>query len=112
MAANQRCMRESVTESGSRWMTALVGAICVALAGCGGGDGGNGTDVAPTITSQPASVSVNEGSDARFSVSVTGTSPMSYQWRRGSSDVPGANSATYTLSSVSVNDGVRVFRWW
>lgn len=38
-------------------------------------------DVAPTITTQPASLSVTAGSDAVFAGAATGAEALSYQWR-------------------------------
>jgi hypothetical protein len=52
---------------------------------------------APTITAQPAAVTVTEGSAAMFSVTATGTAPLSYQWLRNAVAVPGATATTYTL---------------
>ncbi len=69
---------------------ALLGrAVCWAL-----------NTTAPSITTPPASVSVCEGGDATFSVTVTGSSPLSYQWRRNGNPVPGGTARTLTLSSV------------
>ena len=39
------------------------------------------TAVAPVITTQPASVSATPGTSATFSINVSGTTPLSYQWR-------------------------------
>lgn len=55
---------------------------------------------APVITNQPQSTSVSEGSQASFSVTATGTQPITYQWRKNGVNISGAMSATYTISSV------------
>ena len=55
---------------------------------------------APVITNQPQSISVSEGSQASFSVTATGTQPITYQWRKNGVNISGATSATYTISSV------------
>jgi glucose/arabinose dehydrogenase len=55
---------------------------------------------APVITNQPQSISVSEGSQASFSVTATGTQPITYQWRKNAVNISGATSATYTISSV------------
>jgi hypothetical protein len=39
-------------------------------------------DAAPTITNQPASLSVVTGAAATFTVVTNGTAPLSYQWLR------------------------------
>lgn len=59
---------------------------------------------APIVTGQPASQNVVVGSTATFVVTVTGTQPMNYQWRRNGASIPGANSATLTLPNVSAQD--------
>lgn len=56
---------------------------------------------APTLTSQSQNVSICEGQAATFSISATGSSPLSYQWYQDTGLVYGANSNTYTLASVS-----------
>ncbi len=56
--------------------------------------------VAPIIIVQPASVSVDDGSNAVFSVTATGTLPLSYRWKRDSTTVAGGTNATLALSNV------------
>lgn len=60
--------------------------------------------VAPTITTQPANVTVTAGGTAAFSVVASGTSPLSYQWQKGSASIAGATSATFTIASVQASD--------
>ncbi len=55
---------------------------------------------APVITNQPQSITVSEGNPASFSVTVTGTPPLSYQWRKNTVNISGATSSTYTIPSV------------
>ena len=55
----------------------------------------------PVITNQPQSISVSEGNAATFSVTATGATPLSYQWRKNAVIITGATSSTYTISSVS-----------
>jgi hypothetical protein len=59
---------------------------------------------APSISQQPASVSVNVGQTAQFVVVAGGTEPLSYQWRRNGADIQGARSASYTLNAVALSD--------
>ena len=61
-------------------------------------------DAAPTITSQPASLSVAVGAAASFSVAATGTPNPSYQWFRNNRPIWGANGATFTVASVHPKD--------
>lgn len=66
--------------------------------------------VPPSITSQPASISVNEGNSASFSVTATGSAPLQYQWQKNLVDMPGAFGSTYTLPSASLSDQGSQFR--
>jgi hypothetical protein len=92
---------------------AMLTSACLVLAACGGGadappppDGG----VAPTISQQPADVSVSAGQPASFSVVATGDTPLAYQWQRGGADIAGATAATYTLAAAAAGDNGAVFR--
>jgi len=49
------------------------------------------TPVAPSITSQPTNQTVFAGQTASFSVSASGTPPLSYQWRFNTTNLVGAN---------------------
>ncbi len=52
------------------------------------------------ISLQPASQQVNPGASVTFSVSVTGLGPIFYQWFKGTEEIDGAESASYTINSV------------
>src|ERR1700691_3003162 len=81
--------------------------LAAALTACGGGgsSGSSGASVvAPAITAQPSSVSVTEGQVATFSVTATGTAPLSYQWQKGGSAISGATASTYTISDAALAD--------
>ena len=58
----------------------------------------------PAITTQPKSQTVNEGSNVTFSVVATGTAPLSYQWKKNGSNISGATSSSYTISSAKTSD--------
>ncbi len=58
------------------------------------------TGTPPTITTQPASQTVNSGSSVAFSVVATGTEPISYQWLFNSNTIAGATNSTLNLSNV------------
>jgi hypothetical protein len=60
--------------------------------------------VAPSVTTQPANLTVTAPGAANFSVVAAGDSPMSYQWRRNGVDIAGATSSSYTLASTVVED--------
>ena len=58
-------------------------------------------DVAPTIITQPASLSVTAGSDAVFAVAARGTEVMGYQWRLDGTPIAGANGPVLRLAAVT-----------
>lgn len=62
-----------------------------------------------TIGTNPASVSVLEGYPVTFSVSVTGSQPISYQWRRNGISISGAVGSSYSLSAASLSDNGAVY---
>jgi len=60
----------------------------------------------PVITSQPRSLSVVTNQNATFNVTVTGTVPLSYQWRFNAANIVGATTSTYTrVSAQLINAG-------
>ena len=90
------------TESGSYVVT--IGAV---------NSGGTGTSsltltivpalVYPTINLQPTSQSINSGSSATFSVTVTGSTPT-YQWYFNNLPISGATSATYSIANAQTSN--------
>ena len=60
--------------------------------------------VAPSITTQPANQTVSAGQAATFSVTATGTAPLTYQWKKNNSVISGANSASYTTPATTASD--------
>ena len=64
---------------------------------------------APTIVSQPTSSMVTSPASAVFGVIATGTTPLSYEWRRNGIAVAGAASATYTTPPTTIFDSGSVF---
>jgi len=57
--------------------------------------------VAPSISVQPASVTVTQPNSATFSVTASGTAPLSYQWRRNGAPIAGAVTSSYVLNPTS-----------
>ena len=58
----------------------------------------------PAITEQPiATQTLCSGSPANFSVTATGTG-LSYQWKKGGTNITGATSSTYSISNVNNSD--------
>src|SRR5579862_1928939 len=64
----------------------------------------------PSITSQPANQTVNVGQTATFSVTATGTAPLSYQWQKNQVNISGATSSTYTTPATTLADNGTSFR--
>ena len=64
----------------------------------------NPAAVPPSITTQPANVTVTAPASAGFSVAAVGDAPLSYQWRRNGANISGATSATYELNPTAVSD--------
>ena len=65
---------------------------------------------APTIAVQPQSQTVTASSNAFFSVTATGTAPLTYQWRKGGTNlvdagrVSGSTSNVLALSTTDLTD--------
>lgn len=58
----------------------------------------------PVIVTQPRPVTVAIGGVARFEVGATGSDPLTYQWRKGTADLPGANGRILELKPVGSTD--------
>ena len=91
----------------------LCATMFVMLDACGGDDsnaaqpatqGGTPAATAPAIVTQPSSQSVSVGQTASFTVSATGTAPLTYQWNKNSAAIAGATSATYTTPATAAAD--------
>ncbi len=91
--------------AGRSWRKALTACLfsASALLGCGGGSSTEAA-TAPSITSQPASLTVAAGSAASFSVAATGSAPLGYQWRKGGASITGATAASFSITAASSND--------
>jgi len=77
--------------------------ITAALGGVSATDGLT-VEAPPNITSQPASLTVNQGQTATFMVSLTGTAPFTYQWVENGQNITGAVSSTYTTAPTAAGD--------
>ncbi len=67
----------------------------------------NVAGTAPTITTQPSNQQANVGQPATFSVTASGSTPLTYQWQHlvgGTWTNVGTNAATFTISSVTTAD--------
>lgn len=100
------------------WLALGAALLSIGLLGCGG-SGGDGaaapppppplpapppTATAPSITAMPSAGIGVEGQAVTFSVTATGTAPISYQWNRAGVAITGANAATYTTPPLTLAD--------
>jgi hypothetical protein len=60
--------------------------------------------VAPSITAQPLSQVASAGASVTFTVTVVGTAPFEYQWRRGGENLSGQTQATLVLNNIRAGD--------
>jgi hypothetical protein len=58
----------------------------------------------PVIVSGPISQMVAEGSSVSFTVVATGSSPLSYQWRKNGADLPGETNSELRIAAASPLD--------
>ena len=69
-----------------------------------------GVDDNVVITTQPVNVTDCEGETAIFSVTVTGTGPITYQWRKGGvnltdgGDISGSQTSTLSIANIEAAD--------
>jgi len=87
-------------------------ALALALWGCTGATYPSSSTkaTAPAFALQPASLTVTAGQPAVFSVMVTGTAPLTYQWQKNNANITGATSSTYTTPATVSGDNGATFR--
>ena len=65
--------------------------------------------VPPAISIQPASRTNLTGTSASFSVTATGTAPLSYQWQSSSGPISGATTSSLLLNNLQLSDAGNYF---
>lgn len=65
---------------------------------------GGGVTVAPAITTQPVSQTVNAGVNVTFTAAASGTPAPTFQWNKNGAPISGATSATLVISAASATD--------
>lgn len=95
----------------------LATILCVVLlAACGGGGGGGGGGASGSVSAQlsiatqPTAQSVTVGQTATFSVTASGTDPLTYQWYRGGSAISGATLSSYTTPVTVIADNGSLYK--
>jgi hypothetical protein len=63
----------------------------------------------PAITTQPASQTVIVGQTGTFTVSASGTAPLSYQWYQGGVAITGATSSSYTTPATAITNNASIY---
>lgn len=74
-----------------------------------GPDALNNQDLAVTLLSQTANLSVSETANATLSVTPRGSSPIAVQWFRNGKTIEGATSLSYLLRNTSGADNGAIF---
>ncbi|RPH35650.1 DUF1349 domain-containing protein, partial [bacterium] len=69
-----------------------------------------GQPIAPVITQEPAGQTLTAGQTATFTLTATGTAPLSYVWQKNGAPISGATSASYTTPPVAASDSGALFR--
>jgi hypothetical protein len=97
-----------------RALSVLLGLVAalghLGMSGCAGGFQGAKplAATAPTVT-QPANQTVLVGQTATFTVTASGTGPLTYQWYKNGVAIGGATSSTYTTPPATTGDSGAVF---
>ena len=61
------------------------------------------SNTGPYIVTQPASQSVPTNANVTFTVAVSGTSPLAYQWQQQGTNIPNANTSSCVINNVTTN---------
>src|SRR6185503_18631274 len=60
----------------------------------------------PAITAAPISLNLSVGTTGSFTVAASGEGPLSFQWRRDGTNLPGATDLMLTVAALAANQGV------
>jgi len=59
---------------------------------------------APNFIANPTSLSVALASNATFSVTASGVTPLAFQWQFNGTNIPGATSSNFTINAAQLTD--------
>ncbi|HEV8076620.1 MAG TPA: Ig-like domain-containing protein, partial [Candidatus Acidoferrum sp.] len=91
-------------------IVSLLAAFALILSGCATTTSSSKTGgTAPSITAQPANTTVTVGQTASFSVGASGTSPLTYQWRKNAANISGATASSYLTPATTSGDNSAKF---
>jgi hypothetical protein len=62
------------------------------------------SNIPPNVTADPVSADVAMGDSITFSFTAEGSTPFTYQWSQGNTEIPLATGSTYTISSATRAD--------
>src|ERR1700688_3464053 len=99
------CTLNHSAESTHRVSSTRALFVCTALllTGCGSTPRPAPSQAA-AITAQPLSQFIPIGETATFTVTATGTAPLSYQWSENGQAIAGATSASYTTPAITLGE--------
>jgi len=94
------------TYSATGWVGGIEPTAAVGESMFIGSNGGSPVPITqpPSITQQPASLTVGQGDSAVFGVTATGSQPLYYQWLQNANQIPGATNSSLTIRNVQATN--------
>ena len=99
----------SITISGTPTLSGIYNYTITLTGGCGNITAtGTITVRGVIITSSIVGSSICSGTSVTFTATATGITSPTYQWYKNGTTIAGANSSTYSTTTLSNNDGIKV----
>jgi hypothetical protein len=86
----------TLTAGNANYAGVVTLAVTITITGAGGSP--------PQITGPPTNQTVQAGTNVTFKVTATGTSPLSYSWKFGSTAISGATTSSLQLTNVQTTN--------